>query len=243
MSEKLIQLLGQLRQRGHKGQHGRIGVVGGCHLYTGAPYYAAMASLRAGAELASVFTAPSAAQAIKTYSPELMVVPEYDIDGWEERLHVLIVGPGLGRDEPDLVRSLLERDNQLPMIIDADGLFLLNNHLSLLSRMTRQVILTPNKPEFERLKQATTKSKLVTAEWAECDQANVAVLASTLKCTIMLKGEKDVIGDVNGRIVVNNEPGSNRRCGGQGDLLVGVVASHFHLAKMNGETDAEASVR
>ena len=242
MTEKLTHLLGILRQQGHKGQHGRIGVVGGCHLYTGAPYYAAMASLRAGAELASVFTSPSAAQPIKCYSPELMVVPAYDIDGWEERLHVLIVGPGLGRDEPDLVRRLLERDNQLPMIIDADGLFLVNDHLSLLSQITRQVILTPNKPEFERLKQAATRSNLVT-EWTECDEANLALLASTLKCTIMVKGEFDIIADVNGQITVSDETGSNRRWGGQGDLLTGIVASHFHLAKMNGETDAEASTR
>ena len=51
--------------------------------------YAAMASLRAGGELASVFTSPEASQPIKCYSPELMVVPSYDITGWEERLHVL----------------------------------------------------------------------------------------------------------------------------------------------------------
>ena len=48
-----------------------------------------MASLRAGGELASVFTSPEASQPIKCYSPELMVVPSYDITGWEERLHVL----------------------------------------------------------------------------------------------------------------------------------------------------------
>ena len=42
-----------------------------------APYYAAMASLRSGGELATVFTSPDAATPIKSYSPELMVIPKY----------------------------------------------------------------------------------------------------------------------------------------------------------------------
>ena len=112
MYEKRIpELLSFLLRNGHKGERGRIGVVGGCELYTGhmgfqfnvkraknlprlsseknciilfklktiasAPYYAAMASLRSGGELATVFTSPDAAVPIKTYSPELMVVPKY----------------------------------------------------------------------------------------------------------------------------------------------------------------------
>ena len=107
MYEKRIpDLLSFLMRNGHKGERGRIGVIGGCELYTGymgliisrhmhrkstlcrhltkilkpiksAPYYAAMASLRSGGELATVFTSPDAATPIKTYSPELMVVPKY----------------------------------------------------------------------------------------------------------------------------------------------------------------------
>lgn len=57
----------------YKGQHGRLGIIGGSVEYTGAPYYAATAALRAGADLATVFCAEEAATAIKCYSPELMV--------------------------------------------------------------------------------------------------------------------------------------------------------------------------
>ena len=49
----------------HKGQGGRVGVLGGSGDYTGAPFFAAMAALRCGADLAYVFCAPSAAAAIK----------------------------------------------------------------------------------------------------------------------------------------------------------------------------------
>ncbi|KAL3183658.1 hypothetical protein MRX96_033756 [Rhipicephalus microplus] len=59
----------------HKGQAGRIGILGGSVDFTGAPYFAGMAALRTGADLAYVLCPSSAAPAIKSYGPELMVMP------------------------------------------------------------------------------------------------------------------------------------------------------------------------
>ena len=111
----------------HKGQMGRIGIIGGSPDYTGAPYYAAQSSLKFGGDLAYIFCAKQAALPIKMYSPELMVTSFYDddklmklrpssdnvkansefIDGAFEmseiieeympKLHALVIGPGLGR--------------------------------------------------------------------------------------------------------------------------------------------------
>lgn len=61
----------------YKGQGGRVGILGGSVDYTGAPFYDAMAALRVGAELCTIYTATEAASAIKSYSPELMVTPVY----------------------------------------------------------------------------------------------------------------------------------------------------------------------
>ena len=61
----------------HKGQCGRIAVLGGSETYVGAPYYAAYAALISGADLLYLFTATEAASAIKSFSPELMVEPVY----------------------------------------------------------------------------------------------------------------------------------------------------------------------
>jgi len=57
----------------HKGQAGRVGVLGGSKDYTGAPYYAGQAALSVGADLLYLFTAEEACIPIKSYSPELMV--------------------------------------------------------------------------------------------------------------------------------------------------------------------------
>lgn len=81
----------------HKGQYGRIGVIGGSLEYTGAPYFAAISALKVGADLAHVFCQQEAAVVIKSYSPELIVHPLLDMENavdlitpWLERLHVIV---------------------------------------------------------------------------------------------------------------------------------------------------------
>lgn len=91
----------------YKGQMGRIAIVGGSAEYCGAPYYAAQSCLHIGADLAYVYCAVEAAIPIKSYSPELMVIPFYSATAVSdipsvlmeglERKHVIVIGPGLGR--------------------------------------------------------------------------------------------------------------------------------------------------
>ena len=69
--------------QGHKGCSGRVAIVGGSEMYTGAPYYASMAALKVGSDLATVFCASEASIPIKCYSPELMVLPAYEASTFE----------------------------------------------------------------------------------------------------------------------------------------------------------------
>jgi len=207
----------------HKGDLGRIGIIGGCSLYTGAPYYAGIAALRCGADLCTIFTSPDAAVPIKTYSPELMVVPDYKPYDWLNRLHVLIIGPGLGREESTckLVRDVMTRD--VPMVIDADGLWAVLADLSVI-RNSSHVILTPNAPEFARLLEAAKTQGIVPD--SACTPED---LATALRCTIVLKGNHDKI--CNEHITLTcDELGIPRRCGGQGDILAGLAGTFLHWA-------------
>lgn len=68
-------LLPKLEYSMHKGEGGKIGVIGGSKEYTGAPYYAGAASLKAGGDIAHVFCPEEASIPIKSYSPELIVHP------------------------------------------------------------------------------------------------------------------------------------------------------------------------
>jgi len=197
-----------------------VGVLGGSARYTGAPYYAAMAALRTGADLAFVFCAKEAEIPIKSYSPELMVasvynaaefdalvskeqklrseiqeemVGDYDTSAEKDenslakveekqeqliqemvssvvetfdRLHVLIIGPGLGRC-PLVLKAAAKiiaeaKERKLPMVIDADGLYLLTlkENAGLVAGYDR-CVLTPNAIEVRRLTQAMVSSSEV----------------------------------------------------------------------------------
>jgi ATP-dependent NAD(P)H-hydrate dehydratase len=57
----------------YKGNSGKVAVIGGSAEYTGAPYYAAVAALRTGSDLAHVFCPQEALIPIKCYSPEIIV--------------------------------------------------------------------------------------------------------------------------------------------------------------------------
>ncbi|KAG8517006.1 ATP-dependent (S)-NAD(P)H-hydrate dehydratase, partial [Galemys pyrenaicus] len=249
--EKTLQLvrgiLPPLTSEKHKGQDGRIGVVGGCQEYTGAPYFAAISALKVGADLSHVFCTREAAPVIKAYSPELIVHPVLDSPGavraveeWLPRLHVLVVGPGLGRDEALLssVQGILEasRARGIPVVVDADGLWLVARQPALVQGYAKAV-LTPNHVEFGRLCEA------VLGEPADDSDRSAAVLRLSRalgNVTVVRKGAPDLISDGQ-QVLVCDRLGSGRRCGGQGDLLSGSLGVLAHWALLAGPEKTSGS--
>ena len=73
----VLDVFPKLSESSKKGDNGNIGVIGGSYEYTGAPFYAALTSLKIGGDLAHIFCSKSAASSIKTYSPELIVHPVF----------------------------------------------------------------------------------------------------------------------------------------------------------------------
>lgn len=239
-----------LRHDLYKGKAGRIGVVGGSFEYTGAPYFSAISALKVGCDLSHVFCSRDAAPVIKSYSPELIVHPILDarnalelIKPWLPRLHVLVIGPGLGRDPCILetVGSIVQFCREHPdygkeLVIDADGLFMVTENPEIIRNYPRGVILTPNAIEFSRLAKA-----VLDKEWEATpnpDPEHVKALAAALGTNIVVlhKGASDVISD--GVTVVKCATGgSGRRCGGQGDLLSGSLGSFYCWAGFKADSD------
>ncbi|XP_002132285.3 ATP-dependent (S)-NAD(P)H-hydrate dehydratase [Drosophila pseudoobscura] len=211
----------------YKGQYGRIGVIGGSLEYTGAPFFAAISSMKVGADLSHVFCQANAAPVIKSYSPDLIVHPVLDcldavdkIQPWLERLHVIVIGPGLGR-EPLILQTVtnvlkLCTKLQKPIVIDADGLFILNDNIDLVSGQ-RNIILTPNAMEFRRLFGEDVNS---VRQKMSCLGDGVVVLEKGVNDKIHIPHTNEVYSMPTG--------GSGRRCGGQGDLLSGSLATFFY---------------
>lgn len=232
----------------YKGLHGRIGVIGGDTMYTGAPYFSAMAALQTGADMSFVFCSPAAATPIKSYSPDLIVVPALvdsrtakgDTPALLEalrkaRLTALVVGPGLGVDTPQ-ERAQLEavlkwgRSEGLPMVIDGSALRHLAKDPSLIKGYDK-AILTPNVAELGDLAAGLgiPVSGPISYEW----QVKVPEVAKALQGpTLVAKGSKDVVSDGNITLVcdANSSP---KRAGGMGDVMAGAVAAYASWAQLH----------
>ncbi|EDO45663.1 predicted protein [Nematostella vectensis] len=232
-----------LEETFHKGVAGRIGVIGGCQEYTGAPYFAAISALKTGADLSHVFCTSDSASVIKSYSPELIVHPLLDrtfavneISEWLSRLHCLVVGPGLGRNPTNLenAKRTIEkaRKNKKHLVIDADGIAVVTTYPEIIKNYDSKkskVILTPNVVEFDRL-YTSVMGKAADPHGDSYEQAR-SLSQELGNVTICRKGQHDIITD--GQTVVEcSITGSNRRCGGQGDLLSGSMAVFLHWANI-----------
>ncbi|KAI4462458.1 atp-dependent (s)-nad(p)h-hydrate dehydratase family member [Holotrichia oblita] len=232
------QLAPPLNTGRYKGQAGRIGIFGGSLEYTGAPYFSAITALKVGADLVHVFCCKDAATVIKSYSPELIVHPLLDVEDavnkiepWLDRLHLLIIGPGLGR-EPSIfqvIEGIIEvgKRKQKPFVIDADGLFLISEKPSILNDFPSPgVIITPNVMEFNRIFGFESKPSI--------EDPNVK---NRFDCwgnfvTVLRKGGEDTIMDYAKQISLSLG-GSGRRCGGQGDILSGALGIFYAWALLH----------
>lgn len=242
MQQKTRSIVPKLTGDLYKGQCGRIGVFGGCIMYTGAPYFAAISALKAGADLVHVFCEHDAGQVIKSYSPELIVHPildtEYvleEIDQWLPRLHAVVIGPGLGRNQSMLARISIVIDRckalNMPMVIDADGLWHLTNN-PLVIKGYKRAVLTPNANEFSRLVHSVLKRGDVSPSVHPDPQLVAEVSRALGGVTVVHKGSTDFIS--NGKFTEEcSADGCPRRCGGQGDLLSGTLALFLYWATRN----------
>lgn len=222
------------KEDGHKGDFGKLLLVGGAVGYTGAPYLAARAAVRAGCGLVYLGVPRSiwAVEAAKCASAMPFPLPD---DGEKlsaealapirEKLRgcdVLSLGPGLGRsaDVTRLVGALL-RETAQPVVLDADGLNALSEDIGALSaRRGRVTILTPHDGELARLLGVSPD------ELYAQDRAAVARdFAAEYGCVLVRKGHRTLVALPDGRVLENSCGGSALSKGGSGDVLTGVIAS------------------
>ncbi|CCH58790.1 hypothetical protein TBLA_0A10100 [Henningerozyma blattae CBS 6284] len=240
----------------HKGQAGRVCIIGGSRDYTGAPYFCARATALMGMDLVHVVCPPAAAPVIKGYSPDLMVHPILGISAEStspgdisaelisllQRMHAICVGPGLGRDaiaRSDLLAILrhVVHSHDLGVVLDADALWFLAEDAEirgLVSQMHKgQLVLTPNIIEARRIAKAVTKQ--------DCNNTAGRIIASQFKCVVIEKGAADHVHypDNNStRDITCRVEGSLKRVGGQGDTLAGAVLAMIAYSRCMEERQA-----
>lgn len=140
------------------------------------------------------------------------------------RLHVLVVGPGLGRDPlmQDTISHVVRaaRKAGLPIVLDADALQVVQKDPSLV-RGYASAVMTPNVVEFKRLWSALGKE----------GEGSVEVLSKELGgVTIIQKGGQDLVSNGSKTLTVDLQ-GGKKRSGGQGDTLTGAIATFLGWRK------------
>jgi len=214
----------------HKGDYGRLLVVGGSEKYHGAPTLAAMAAMRTGIDLAYVAVPEAIAHDVAAVSPSLIVVKlkgsnltEESIEElrpWLARSSAVALGPGLGLlpETKKAVRRFVEavEDRGIPLLLDADGL----KAFSEFKRPLKcPLVLTPHGGEYETLTGERLPSTL--GEKVK----HVESTARALNAVLLVKGAVDIVSDGT-RTKLNrfiHNPGMT--VGGTGDVLSGVVGA------------------
>ncbi len=214
----------------HKGDYGRVLVVGGSLFYSGAPALSALAAISAGVDIVLVLTPRKVAPIVKSYSPLLIVNPLSSrnflslddvsiILEYASKMDSILLGPGLGLEDETL-QAIAEVINHLSknkksLTIDADAIKAVAKYKPTVGGNT---VITPHEAEFHVLsnfKPPRNRKERIKV---------VKEVASKLGCTILLKGYDDYISD--GRSTKINSTGNpGMTSGGTGDVLSGLVAA------------------
>jgi len=221
----------------HKGQFGKVLVIGGSKNYSGAPAYASLTSINFGIDLVKTFAPQVIGDVIRGYSPNMIVRTSpgnwLNLEALEEILNLIewsdsiVIGPGIGleKETEELLIEMLKKMKKIkvPLVLDADALKLVKNHLNLIKGLP--VILTPHEGELNIM----TGVKLPTGDKSEERGQAIFNLAKKLDVTLLVKGTYDYIS--NGTLLKINRTGCpEMSIGGTGDVLAGLCAC-FHATK------------
>ncbi len=216
-----LRLVGRRSLESHKGDSGRILVIGGGP-YTGAPALTALAALRAGADIVTVAAPRRAAKTISGFSPDLIVrelsgdhLNSSDLPALQDLVaahDVVVMGMGLGRHTDTLEALSCIIPLAKKVVIDADAL---------LPDLPLKGIITPHAGEFQRI----SGISLLDLDYKERTEP-LKGYAREKGITVLLKGKVDLITD--GEVMRANTTGNpGMTVGGTGDVLAGIVAAFY----------------
>jgi hydroxyethylthiazole kinase-like uncharacterized protein yjeF len=213
----------------YKGQFGRLFVIGGSKNYSGAPAYSSLTGIHFGIDLVITHTPEIIGDVLRSYSPNMIVRTspgdwlssdaEEDILKVMDWANTIIIGPGMGteKESEDLIVKILSqwKKSTKNLVIDADGLKLVKNHLDLIKG--KNVILTPHQGEFKILTGIDLPDKFAIQERGKI----IHEIAKKLAVTLLVKGPYDFIS--NGKLLKINRTGCPEMAiGGTGDVLAGL---------------------
>lgn len=211
----------------HKGTNGHVLIIGGAAGMIGAPVLASEGAFRSGAGKVSTVVPSDCLEALQA-----KIRPEILTGSFSNLIHLrmhnegkdaVVIGPGLGRNEEisTLAKNFMTH-TELPMVVDADGLWALGNVVTMdeiLKAKPIPTILTPHPGEFSRLSGKSVKD-------IEADRIGIARdFAIAHNVILVLKGAPTVVASPDGFVAVNESGNEGMGSGGMGDTLSGIIGA------------------
>ncbi|MDF7824445.1 NAD(P)H-hydrate dehydratase [Pontiellaceae bacterium B12227] len=211
----LAQLFPRRPRNAHKGLFGHVLCIGGTKGFSGAITMAARAALRSGSGLVSAFVPEAIHSLVAPALPEAMVHSSMPDSNWS----AIMVGPGMGRSATtrEQVLQLLETST-VPLMLDADAIVVLADHIDAITNAKCPVILTPHPGEFAAL----FGLKIDDVQEDRFGMARMA--ADKLGATVVLKGAGTLVASPGIPMAVNMTGNPGMAAGGSGDVLAGLIA-------------------
>ena len=203
----------------HKGQNGKMLLIGGSKLFHAASLWPLMVASRM-VDMVFYSSVPENNELVTSAKAEFrngIVVPREKLDSYIKEVDVILIGPGLPRkdgqeegdpDTKELTERLLTKYPEKKWVIDGGSLQTMDPEILL--GLKQMPILTPHHGEFETL----------------FGSRNIEEVAKKYSCVILLKGPVDTVASPTECISI---PGGNAGMtkGGTGDVLAGLVASLY----------------
>ncbi len=218
------------RKKGsHKGENGRVLIIGGSEGLAGAPALAAMAALRSGIDLCTVAAPEKVGWAVQKWAPDLIVkkLPGKNLGMGHlkyllklaEKADAALIGIGMGRGNGAMrmARNFV-RSAKCKVVLDADALRACKG-----MTLPNGALVAPHAKEFEIF-----TGKKVLGKGILEKIATVKYAARRQNCTILLKGPVDIIADGK-KVLLNKTGNAGMTRGGTGDVLAGICSAYIAL--------------
>lgn len=205
-----------------KSDFGKVSIFAGSKGFTGAAYLSTQSAVKAGSGLVTLICDEDIQKILSCKFSEAMTANYSE----EERIEKLIktsdvIGFGCGMGDNEITFSRLKsilKNADCPIVIDADGLNVLKNNISILKENQNNIVITPHLGEMSKL---TGKS----IKYIRENRIDVAKsFAKENNIIVLLKGYETIITDGN-KVYVNPTGNSSMSNGGMGDCLLGIITS------------------
>jgi NAD(P)H-hydrate epimerase len=220
----------------HKGENGRLLLVGGSRLFHAASLWALTAASRI-VDMVFYASVPENNQIVQNAKQEFrngIVVGRNDIESYAKEANCIVIGPGMERAEHGisnikfqisnlqdinkieeggvqtyfLTKYLLEKFPDKKWVIDAGALQMME--LEWFKKLQGNIIITPHQQEFERVFKLKPTAQ------------NVGHMAKEYGIVILLKGQTDTVCSPKKCIEISGGNAGMTK-GGTGDVLAGLI--------------------